>query len=263
MFHHKIDRETPHVVIFHWLLLSFVGGNLNSGGLLAYGKFVSHVTGFYTLFGQSVADLRWDSAFGMLSIPLYFLIGVMVAAFLVERPIHRKEAPHYILVMALVCLCLSGIIILGHLGAFGAFGETRFKTVYLSISLLAMASGLQNGAVSVASGHTVRIMHMTGNTTDLGIGIVRTLCMSKHSLAHADEVRAMKLRAGIIAAFATGSVAGAALFVRYRYDGFLLPAGICLYTLIWEAYFNRRTKRNGVNTLVFIPESLKQSDNRV
>ena len=80
MFHHRIDRDTPAVVILHWLLLSFLGGSVNSGGLLACGKFVSHVTGFYTLFGQSAASMSWDAALGLFSIPVYFLGGVMISA---------------------------------------------------------------------------------------------------------------------------------------------------------------------------------------
>jgi uncharacterized membrane protein YoaK (UPF0700 family) len=263
MFHHKIDRDTPRVVVFHWLLLSFLGGNVNSGGLLACGRFVSHVTGFYTLFGQGAATLSWDVALGFLSIPIYFLAGVMISAYLVEKPIHRGQKPHYVLVMGLVCTCLSLVAIMGHLGTFGVFGDTHLKSSYLFIALLCMASGLQNGAVSIASGHTVRITHMTGNTTDLGIGIVRAFFMRKNTGAHADEVRAVRLRTGIISAFALGSAVGAVLFLQFHYDGFFLPAAIALYTLIWESYFNRRRTDGGVNTLVFIPKFLRKSDNRI
>jgi len=263
MFHHRIDRETPGVVIFHWLLLSFLAGSVNAGGLLACGRFVSHMTGFYTLFGESAANLTWDGAIGLLSIPLCFLIGVMVSAFLVERPIHRGEKPHYILVMSLVFICLSLAAVLGNLGYFGRFGETHLKSEYLLLALLCVASGLQNSAVSVASGHTVRTTHMTGNTTDLGIGIVRTMCLKRNTGAHEDEVRAVGLRTGIIASFAAGSAIGAALFIRFHYYGFFLPAGIALYTLIWEAYFNHRAIDKGISTLVFIPKFLRKSNNRV
>jgi uncharacterized membrane protein YoaK (UPF0700 family) len=245
MFHHRIDRETPTIVIFHWLLLSFLAGNVNSGGLLACGRFVSHVTGFYTLFGQSAADVTWDSALGLLSIPFYFLIGVMVSAYLVERPVHRGEKTHYALVMGLVVVSLTLAALLGNQGYFGAFGETHLKTEYLLLALLCMGSGLLNGAVSVASGHTVRVTHMTGNTTDLGIGLVRTWSLEKNSVRYQDEMRAVGLRAGIIGAFALGSAIGAFLFLRFHYLGFLLPAALALYTLIWEAY---------VSTMVFIPK---------
>src|SRR5271154_2495994 len=102
MFHHRIDRSTPPLAIFHWLLLTFLAGNVNSGGLLACGRFVSHMTGFYTLFGQNAASLTWDAALGLLSIPFYFLIGVMVSAYFVERPVHQGKKSHYGFVMGLV-----------------------------------------------------------------------------------------------------------------------------------------------------------------
>jgi uncharacterized membrane protein YoaK (UPF0700 family) len=262
MFHHKIDRETPNVVIFHWLLLSFLGGNINSGGLLACGRFVSHMTGFYTLFGQSAANFTWGSALGLLSIAVYFLIGVMISALLIERPIHRGDKPHYVFVMGLMFVCLVSSSVLGNFGFFGNFGETHLKTEYLLLALLCMASGLLNGAVSIASGHTVRVTHMTGNTTDLGVGIVRTLSVKKNTTVYQDELRAVGLRTGIIASFTLGSAAGAVLFIRFRYDGFLLPAAIALYTMIWETYFNLRNKKTGISTLIFIPSFLRKSDNR-
>jgi uncharacterized membrane protein YoaK (UPF0700 family) len=251
MFHHRIDRETPTYVILHWLLLSFLAGNINSGGLLASGRFVSHMTGFYTLFGQSAALWRWEEAVGLLSIPLYFLLGAMISAYLVERPIHRGREPHYVLVMSLVFACLLFATVLGQAGWFGSFGETHLKIDYVLLALLCMASGLQNTAVSCASGHTVRISHMTGNTTDLGIGIVRAMSIRRHTALHEDEVRAAWLRAGIIGAFAVGSAAGAVLFLRYRFLGFLLPAGLALYTAVHEAVAYR-SARPGRDTRSYV-----------
>lgn len=246
MFHHRIDRSTPPLAIFHWMLLSFLAGNVNAGGLLACGRFVSHMTGFYTLFGQSAARLTWDAAIGLLSIPIYFLCGVMISAYLVERPIHRGRDPHYVLVMMLAFACLALAAGLGSLGYFGNFGEGHLKADYPLLALLCLASGLQNSAVSCASGHSVRITHMTGNTTDLGIGIVRAWSMRKSSPNHVDEVRGAWVRAGIIVAFALGSAAGAYLYMQARYLGFLLPAALALYIAAQESVAARGRSPNRV-----------------
>jgi uncharacterized membrane protein YoaK (UPF0700 family) len=160
--------------------------------------------------------------------------------------------------MNLVFICLTLAAVLGGLGFFGTFGETDLQTEYVLIALLCTASGLQNSAVSVASGHTVRTTHMTGNTTDLGIGIVRVWSLKKHTASYDDEVRAAGLRGGIITAFSLGAAVSGALFMRLHYVGFLFPAAIALYTLIWEDYFNRRNPDKGVSTLVFIPKFLKK-----
>jgi uncharacterized membrane protein YoaK (UPF0700 family) len=244
MFHHRIDRDTPTFVIMHWLLLSFMAGNINAGGLLACGRFVSHMTGFYTLFGQSVAQWRWDEALGMATIPLYFLAGSMISAYLVERPIHQGKRAHYVTVMLLTSACLFLPAILGTSGVMmGDFGgTTHLRPNYVLLALLCLASGLENAAVSCASGHSVRITHMTGNTTDLGIGIVRIFSLRKYTAHHGDEVKAAWLRFGIITAFSVGSAAGAVLFLRYEYGGFLLPAVLALYTAIHEAVAWRHVK---------------------
>ena len=72
--------------------------------------------------------MTWDSAVGLASIPFYYMVGVMVSAFLVERPIHRGKQTHYVLVMSIVFLFLLLSAVLGQLGFFGLFGETRLKT---------------------------------------------------------------------------------------------------------------------------------------
>jgi uncharacterized membrane protein YoaK (UPF0700 family) len=250
MFHHRIDKDTPSSVIFHWLLLSFMAGNVNSGGLLACGRFVSNVTGFYTLAGESAAHLSWDAAIGFLSIPFFFLTGVMVSALLVERPMHLEKKPRYIFVMGLITLLLVGSAIFGTLGNFGKFGESHLKIDYTLLALLSLSSGLLNAAISVASGHSVRVTHMTGNTTDLGIGIVRLRALEKNSAGYENELRAVSLRIGILVFFTLGSAVGAYVLLQLHYLGFLLPAGIALYSAVMES-------RTGNGVMMSIPRILQ------
>ncbi|MCB0363343.1 MAG: DUF1275 family protein, partial [Bdellovibrionales bacterium] len=58
-----------------WLALAFQAGVLNVGGFLACGRFVSHLTGFAGFFGLEAARLRGLEALGMLTVPLFFLLG--------------------------------------------------------------------------------------------------------------------------------------------------------------------------------------------
>ncbi|MGZ3722461.1 MAG: DUF1275 family protein, partial [Bdellovibrionales bacterium] len=67
-----------------WMILAFQGGLLNIGGLLACHSFVSHVTGFATLFGLELNRTRYLAASGMLIVPLFFLLGAMLSGFLVD-----------------------------------------------------------------------------------------------------------------------------------------------------------------------------------
>lgn len=238
MFRHRFHESVPRRLQFQWFLLAFLAGTVNTGGYMAAHRFVSHVTGFATLFGREAGLGNWDIALGFLSVPLFFLLGVMVSAYLVDRPAHRNSHPHYATVMALVLTCLLVVAIGGHLGWFGEFGkEPRLRQDYILLALLCTASGLQNAAISTASRATIRTTHLTGLTTDLGIGLVRALSSPK---ARERELRVSLFRSGIFLAFAFGSSVGAIAYLRYQYLGFLLPALVALYIALEASRPNLR-----------------------
>lgn len=240
MFRHHLYRAISHRTYFFWFLLSFLSGSVNAGGFLAAERFVSHVTGFATLFGVAIGKGQWAGALGILSVPIYFLGGNMVAAYFVDRPIHQNKRPHYALVMTLVCSLLVVAAAGGTLGWFGSFGhEPALRQDYFLLALLCAASGLQNAAISTASGASVRTTHLTGITTDLGTGLVRAFYDKAH---YAAEMKASLLRIGTIVSFLLGSAAGAVLYLRFNYLGFLMPASLAALT-VWESLRSRRRLR--------------------
>lgn len=217
-------------MVAHWLMLGFNAGCINAGGFLATGRFVTHVTGFATLFGADLLHGHVAASIRILSVPGFFLLGSMVAGMLTDRRIHHRKTPRYDLVMALCAACLLLAAAAGELEQFGSFGaESRIEEAYFLLALLCLASGLQNGAITSSSGSSVRTTHLTGLTTDLGLGIARLLTLRPTDAGFRAERLASGLRAGTILAFIAGSAAGAALFLTLRYRGFLLPAAIALY----------------------------------
>jgi uncharacterized membrane protein YoaK (UPF0700 family) len=218
--------------------MAFLAGSVNVGGFIACNRFVSHITGFATLFGINAEEGRWDAAVGIISVPTFYLLGVVVSAVLVDRPFRRGGRPHYALVMVLVAGCLLIAALLGHYHYFGEFGEeVRLKRDYFFLAFLCAASGLQNAAISTASGGSVRATHLTGPTTDLGIGIVRALSFPLTSAGlkeAADEWKLVRVRVGLWAAFAAGSAVGAIGYAQYKYLGFLLPTFLALYLALVE-----------------------------
>ena len=84
MFHHRVE-DYEKTILLKWYVLSFLAGNVNAGGFLAVERFVTHVTGFATLFGIEIANGRLDQALGILSVPLFFLIGSTVSAYLIHH----------------------------------------------------------------------------------------------------------------------------------------------------------------------------------
>lgn len=241
MFKHRAGQPLSINTVFHWFLLSFNAGCINAGGFLATGKFVSHVTGFATLFGVDLIEDRPESSLAILSVPLFFLFGSFISGMLIDRPIHYKKKPHFDYVMGLSAICLflatgGGIVILSHIGSFGQV--FKLEQVYILLALLCLACGLQNGAVTTASGSTIRTTHLTGITTDLGLGIAR-LVTHRGNKTHFDhEVRTNSIRFGSIASFVLGSAVGTWFFVVLGYRGFIIPGLISTYA----AWHGRRAK---------------------
>src|SRR3954470_23437918 len=78
-----------------WALLAFQGGLLNMGGYMACHTFVSHVTGYATLFGYEVHRQDAKFASGLLLVPVFFLFGAMLSGVLVDLQIKLQRKPRY------------------------------------------------------------------------------------------------------------------------------------------------------------------------
>lgn len=122
---------------------------------------------------------------------------------------------------------------------FGAFGgDAHFHQAYLLLVLLCLASGLQNAAITSSSGRSVRTTHLTGLTTDLGLGLSKIFSFDLRGEKKRAELRANYLRIGSIISFVIGSAIGAIVFVKLGYSGFFLPAGIAAFA----AFHGRKAK---------------------
>lgn len=231
MFEHKFSEHVSHKTYFDWFILSFLAGNINAGGYLACNRFVSHVTGFATLSGISLEEGSWFEALGSIAIPLFFLIGVMVSGYLTEKKYANKvHGQRYAPVMGLVALLLAFVAIGGSLNLFGQFGDVaNMKHDFFLLAFLCGACGLQNAAISSASGATVRTTHLTGLTTDLGLGIVRAEIHNLSDTQRSIERRANWLRVATIGAFTLGSLVAAFIYSRFKYQGFFFPMVIAVY----------------------------------
>lgn len=213
-----------------WLIMAFQAGVINAGGFLASHRFVTHVTGFGTHFGAELAQGHVGASFGILMVPGFFLFGAMISAFFVDRNIALGKRPFYELCFALITLFMLVVSVAGSDGFFGGFGAPlSVFTDYLLLAILCLSAGLQNATITSASGAVVRTTHLTGMTTDLGIGLVRVFTSGQSERVKKNEQRNNLMRAGIIGSFALGSTFAAFIFLRFEYWGFLIPAIISGY----------------------------------
>lgn len=226
-----------------WLALAFQAGVVNAGGVLACHRFVTHTTGFGTSFGTEVANGHVNTALGMLSVPVFFVSGAMISAFLVDRRTIQNKAPKYAAVLFLMTLLMGITLAAGVSGKLGIFGEPLSLTRdYILLALLALTSGLQNAMVTTAFGAIVRTTHLTGISTDLGIGIVRLISNSQKPEARYNEIRATWMRVGIISSFIFGSTLSSYIYLSVQYWGFVIP--FLISAILWMislSFFKKET----------------------
>jgi uncharacterized membrane protein YoaK (UPF0700 family) len=208
-----------------WMLMAFQAGMINVGGFMACHRFVSHVTGFAAFFGVEVSAGQGLRALGMLTVPLFFLLGAMLSAQIVDIRLKLHKRPKYYLSFGLMFLILAGVFFSGAWGYLGKFGEpVNIVADYILLAALCLVCGLQNGTVTSVSKSVIRTTHLTGITTDLGIGLVRFFNRKKLREDFPAETYANGMRAGIIFFFGMGSLCGAIIFAQVGYLGFAIPA---------------------------------------
>ncbi|MFZ3229806.1 MAG: YoaK family protein [Pseudobdellovibrio sp.] len=208
-----------------WMALAFQGGILNVGGFLACHRFVSHLTGFATFFGVEISLHEYKRALGMLLVPVFFLCGAMLSGVLVDIRLKLHKKPKYYLIFGVMFILILVVVSGGINNQFGIFGEPlNNDRDYFLLALLCLICGLQNGTITTVSKSVVRTTHLTGITTDLGIGLVRFLFKNQLPGKIEDEIHANLMRLGIILFFGLGSIAGAIVFMNFGYLGFLVPA---------------------------------------
>ena len=221
-----------------WMVLAFQAGVLNIGGFLACQSFVSHVTGYATLFGVALGEGEYAPAIGLLLVPLCFLIGAMISGVLVDLRLKLGKNPRYYVVFGVLFLLILVVEITGFNRAFGSFGgPVTGSRDYFLLAMLCLICGIQNGTVSLVSRSIVRTTHLTGLVTDLGIGLVRVFNRKRLRGKIDGETSANWMRFGIIFSFVFGSAIGWNVFHRWHYKGFLLPTVISALLFFLTLYF--------------------------
>lgn len=229
--------------------MAFQAGSLNVGGYMSCHRFVSHVTGFGTLFGYEVYHIGLTEALSTLAVPLFFLLGCMISGFLVDVRLKLHKKPKYYISFGLIFFLITLTWLLGINHIFGEFGEAYDMTrSYFLLVLLCLSCGIQNATVTSVSNSVVRTTHLTGPTTDLGIGLARVMSGERlqGKIDIRNEIKANFMRAGIIMFFIVGAVSGGYLYKNFAYQAFFMPvltSGLLFFTMIFFQFFRRPAVR--------------------
>lgn len=229
-----------------WMAMAFQAGAINIGAFMACHRFVSNVTGFATFFGHEVSQGAGWQALGMLIVPVFFLLGSMLSGQMVDIRLRLHKRPRYYLAFGLIFFLNVFVLLLGLNGFFGTFGEPLLLwRDYLLLVLLCLICGLQNGTITSISNSTIRTTHLTGITTDLGLGIIRFLNRHKLQPHFSNEIQLNLMRIGLIFSFCVGSVLGGFVFKSFEYEGFIVPvltSGALFFLMLYFQFHRHKLK---------------------
>jgi len=218
----KANRQLAH-------FLAFIAGAANAGGYVAVKQYTSHMSGIVSAMADATAaqDVGWLAA-GMSAL-LAFLAGAATTTILVNWGRRRDLKSEYALPMMveaalLLCFGLMG----GHLA------RHEWFVLPMTVALLCFTMGVQNAIITKISQAEIRMTHVTGMVTDIGIELGKALYWNRRSDDAESAVRAdlnkLWLLTSLVGLFFIGGVVGA---VGFRLAGFVatLPLAVVLMML--------------------------------
>jgi uncharacterized membrane protein YoaK (UPF0700 family) len=196
------------------LVLTFVAGAINAGGLLVVGQYTSHMSGILSAIADNLALGALGLVMAGAGALLSFLAGAACSAILINwgRRAHRRSV--YATPLSLEAILLSGF------GLSGAVLGDDPAFAMVAVVLLCFVMGLQNATITKISGARIRTTHVTGMVTDLGIELGKLAYLNRTpAFPGAGPVVAdrgkLRLLAAMLSSFFVGGVLGALAFQMF------------------------------------------------
>jgi uncharacterized membrane protein YoaK (UPF0700 family) len=189
-------------------VLALVAGAVNTMAFRSAGFFLANMTGNVSSLSDRLARGQWVSGLFFLSIVASFILGASVSTLLINAGRRRNIRSIYAIgiLAEAVLMVLLGLVEL----SFGAPQHGALLVLGLSFLM-----GLQNAVITLISNARVRSTHVSGMSTDIGIGmgmlidIVRGRDTPAASGAHRDK---LALHVPAVLAFLLGGVLGVAVY---------------------------------------------------
>ena len=210
-------------VLLLWMcILTLLAGAINAIAIFGYdGTTVSHLTGLISKVAINLSKGSFEGFWEVFRIILLFFVGAIVSGFVSgERAFYLNKRYGFI------------ILTIGLLMLLPFFLSIRYRLLVFAFSM-----GLQNGMVVSFKGVIVRMTHMTGNITDLGVYLGYKLRGNKKE---ANITGLIPFFA--ILSFTLGGVLGILLYGAIKDIIFFVISGI--YIILGIDYFILREKCN-------------------
>jgi uncharacterized membrane protein YoaK (UPF0700 family) len=206
---------------------AFAAGMTNVSGVLACYTFTSNVTGHTAAFAKQMLQRNWEEMWVVFSWVLLFLLGAFFSHFLIRTFERRNQYFAHALPLAIEC------IILFFAGLYGLFFYTESGSgTYLLTASLLFSMGMQNSAVSVISGGSIKVTHLTGLFTDLGAELSEWI----HPAATRTEALKQKLllRFTILGCYLLGGFVGGWLYLKVEFFSFFAISLVLLSIILYD-----------------------------
>lgn len=235
----------PHNVLI-WLTSSFKAGFINSAGFLATGKFVSHVTGFGTQTGIAIGHEDYFFGIELLFIPVAFIFGGVTTSLILDRNYRKNEYPPYYIVQGFITLMIALVIYVGETmeltnTPFDLDNRYDFQELFI-ISSLCFICGLKNSLVTWATFGKIRVTHLTGLSTDIGLNLVRTFKKSFPNPRMQENRIVNIVRILTFTCFSLGAIISAIVIPQIGYKGFLIVFLISLMMTLISIFDFRKSR---------------------
>jgi uncharacterized membrane protein YoaK (UPF0700 family) len=197
--------------------LAFVAGAINAGGFLAVGFYTSHTTGSISRGMDELAVGNTGTALFFLGVVAAFFLGAATASTFIHLGRRRRFHSPYGGALFIEALLLLFFGYIAHHRSLN--GDLRAGLIAASLSFF---MGMLNAIATTISAAELRVTHMTGIVTDLGIELAELLYWNRSLRRKAPRIvadrRRLRLHAGILAAFCLGGLSGALGFTHVGYE---------------------------------------------
>jgi uncharacterized membrane protein YoaK (UPF0700 family) len=228
-----MDKKT----LLLWMcILTALAGVINAISIFGYnGTTVSHLTGLVSKVAINLSNGDFTGLWEVLRVILAFFAGAVLSGFITgERAFYLKKRYGFIIITI-------GILII----------IPYFLSIKYSVILFAFIMGLQNGMVVSFKGIVVRMTHMSGNITDLGVYVGYKLRGNKNERYITGLIPLVA-----ILSFTVGGVIGVLLYGVIGNAIFLISSGV--YILLGVFYFVLRYRCSDKN-FNGIPDELENN----
>ena len=206
-------------------MLALTAGMVNVIGVLGFEhQAITHLTGTTSMLAAAAAQQQWRAVGHFSALIGAFFIGCVFSGFLLRESTLKLGRRYGLALLVAALLLFLAIPLLERQSAFGMYAA-------------ACACGIQNAMVSTYSGAVVRVSHLSGMFTDLGLFL-------GHALRGLPvDQRRLKLCLVVISGFFLGGWLGALAFLRFGNFALLLPGGLTLSAAIGYISFVQRARR--------------------